>query len=69
MNWLRVSQNSAPLYRDSGLRPEEFDVQVQSTAGGGGHESFFNTVDNVHTTAAPRFCLPHQVRRPRITTD
>jgi len=61
MNWLRVSQNSAPLYRDSGVGPDDFVVQPQST-GCGRDESFFNAVDDVFHTNLLRFCLPHQVR-------
>jgi len=62
MQFLRVSQNSAPLYRDSGLRPEDFEVQTAGSAAG--HQSFFNTVDDIFDTTPLRFCLPHQVHSP-----
>jgi len=55
MNWLQITRDSAPLFKDSG-------VEHTSDAGLSQRQSFFNNVQEVFDTTPLRFCLPHQVR-------
>jgi len=59
MNWLRVSQNSAPLYRSSEAVPSEDDVDAKRCSAD--RQTFFNHIENIFNTTPKRFCLPHQV--------
>jgi len=58
MNWLRVGQNSAPLFRSSGVSEDGAHMTSLSDD----CEPFFNRIDDIFNATPMRFCLPHQVR-------